>query len=141
MLAVSTLAAACHSEGDPANSPLPGGASRAAWEGVKNDETLHVTGTEPFWSGKARGGTLTWTTPEDLEGTEIAVTRFAGRGGMGLSGKLDGKGFELAVSEGTCSDGMSDRTYPFTVTVLMGDQTLRGCGWSDSRRYTGAPKD
>ncbi|OYW43951.1 MAG: hypothetical protein B7Z33_14035 [Sphingomonadales bacterium 12-68-11] len=131
------LLASCQTEPGE-TSPLPGGGSSDVWAGIGADEALHVLGTEPFWGGEAKGGSLSWETPENPAGQTIAVTRFAGRGGLGLSGTLGGAPFELAASEAECSDGMSDRTYPFTVTVQANGQTLRGCGWSDARRFIGS---
>jgi len=115
---------------------MPGGEATAPWSGVGPAETLHFAGTEPFWGGEAADGRLTWKTPENQAGTRIAVSRFAGRNGMGLSGTLAGEPFEMAVSEASCSDGMSDRAYPFTVTVRTEGKTLRGCGWTDKHHAT-----
>ncbi|MES2700146.1 MAG: hypothetical protein V4647_11105, partial [Pseudomonadota bacterium] len=67
----------------------------------------------------------------------IAVARFAGRGGLSFTGTLQGAQFDLAITPASCSDGMSDRTYPFAVTVQLGDQQLSGCGWTDRQGYTG----
>lgn len=135
LIALALSLAACQPAGDKA--AVSGGAGASAWSGVAADDMLHFSGTEPFWGGQAVRGSLTWQTPDDQAGTTIAVERFAGRNGMGLSGMLDGVPFELAVSEGECSDGMSDRRYPFIVTVRRGGDTLRGCGWSDARPFAG----
>lgn len=35
---------------------------------------------------------------------------------------------EVTILSKKCSDGMSDRTYPDTVTLKMGDKILQGCG-------------
>jgi len=107
------------------------------YAGIAVDDVLHFTGTEPFWGGQATAGELTYTTPENIEGTAIAVERFAGRGGLSLSGELDGAAFDMMVTEGECSDGMSDRAYPFTVTLKLGGQTRFGCGWTDRNPYSG----
>ncbi len=131
--------AGCHSGSDQA-ARLPGGEATTPWAGVGAAETLHFTGTEPFWGGEASNGSLTWKTPEDQSGATIKVSRFAGRNGMGLSGTLAGQPFEMAVSEAQCSDGMSDRSYPLTVTVSAGGKTLRGCGWSDKHPTTEPPR-
>ena len=36
-----------------------------------------------------------------------------------------------------CSDGMSDRTYPLTARVEIGDQTLNGCAASTAAIMAG----
>ena len=108
-----------------------------AYDGVAESETLHLLGTEPFWGFEISGAIARYSSPEDIDGTEIAVTRFAGNNGLGFSGELDGSPIQIAVTPGECSDGMSDRSYPFTATVSIGDSTLYGCGYSDSQPFTG----
>ena len=109
----------------------------SAYDGIEQAEKLSLGGTEPFWSATISGETLVWTTPEISEGLTIPVKRFAGNNGLGFSGDLDGKFIQIAVTPGECSDGMSDRTYPFTVTMMLGDQQLQGCGYSDVQLFEG----
>ncbi len=45
-----------------------------ASSGIRADETVRFTGTEPFWGGQVAGPTLTYSTPEDPDGTPIAVS-------------------------------------------------------------------
>jgi uncharacterized membrane protein len=138
--AAALLALAACQQGAPGGdqSRLPGDAnSTAPFAGIGEDELLRFTGTEPFWGGQVAGRLLTYTTPETTEGSSITVERFAGRGGLSFTGQLDGRGFDMAVTEGSCSDGMSDRTYPFTVTLRLGDETRAGCGWSAERPFSG----
>ena len=66
------------------------------------------------------------------------MRRFAGRNGLGLSGTLGDKTFDMTVTPGNCSDGMSDRTFPFVVTLKLGEEVRNGCGWTDRQRYTEA---
>ena len=106
-------------------------AAAAAGSAIGAHEALRFSGTEPFWSGEAADGTLTWHSPEHPDGERIAVTRFDGRNGVGYSGTLGGQPFQLAASAVPCRDGMSGSLYPFAVTVQLGAKTLRGCGWSD----------
>ena len=101
-------------------------------------ETLRFTGNEPFWGGEVTGVTLTYTTPEDQDGTVIRVERFAGRGGLAFGGLLDGADFDMTVTPLACSDGMSDRTYPFTVTLKIGEETRNGCGWTERQPFEGS---
>lgn len=143
-LALGALAlalAACQQSG-PGQANVPGSAQDGQpYDGIKADEILRFTGTEPFWGGETRGTVLKYTTPENPDGETITVARFAGRNGISLTGTLEGKAFGMAVTPGECSDGMSERTYPFTVTLRIGPQgdgELRsGCGWTDSKPFTG----
>jgi len=100
-------------------------------------ETIHLIGTEPFWGGEVAAGTLRYTTPENIEGTLVQVARFAGNNGLGLSGRLDGRPLDLTVTPGTCSDGMSDRRYPFVATLRLGEDMRTGCAWTDARPFSG----
>ena len=108
----------------------PAVAATATYDGIGENEEVHFTGTEPFWGGQVAGRTLTYTTPENQSGEAIEVERFVGRGGISFSGLLAGKDFDMTVTPLECSDGMSDRTYPFTVTVKIGEETRNGCGWT-----------
>ena len=108
------------------------------FDDIAPDETLRFAGTEPFWGGEVTGMRLVYTTPENPEGAEIAVDRFAGNGGLGFSGTLSGQPFDMMVAKARCADGMSDRTYPFTVTIVIGDDPPRdGCGWTERQPHSG----
>ena len=121
-----------------ADSAVPGDASETApYSEIAADEVLRFTGTEPFWGGEVSGTTLTYSTPENQDGTEIEVERFAGRGGIAFSGTLEGAAFEMMVTPLACSDGMSDRTYPFTVTLGIGEDKRNGCAWSERHPFDG----
>lgn len=112
----------------------PGDTSETrAYLGITESETVRFTGTEPFWGGQVAGTTLTYSTPENQEGDPITVTRFAGRNGVSWSGTWQDKPFRLAVTEAKCSDGMSDRTYPFTATLEVLGEQRQGCAWTDRR--------
>lgn len=119
------------------DSATDGDRAAPTFDGIAAVETVNFTGTEPFWGGEVRGDTLTYSTPEDIEGTQIAVSRFAGLGGVSWSGELDGQPFDLSLTEGECSDGMSDRTYPFVATLSVRGETRRGCAWSEARPFEG----
>jgi len=118
-------------------SAVPGDTSdMRAFDGIRADEGVRFTGTEPFWGGRVSGTELTYSTPENPDGSPIAVTRFAGRGGVSWSGTWQGQPFRLAVTEGQCSDGMSDRTYPFTATLAVAGEQRQGCAWTERRSFT-----
>lgn len=140
-LACLALLAACTSP-DPADhgeaTAVPGdSADSQPFDAIAADEVVHFTGTEPFWGGEVTGTKLRWSTPENIDGETTTVARFAGRGGLSFTGTLQSMQFDLAVTPATCSDGMSDRTYPYAVTVQLGTQQLSGCGWTDRQPYTG----
>ena len=129
-------------EGDPPAAARRIWTSRAipchrTYDGIGPDEVLRYTGTEPFWGGGGHWSNAQLFHPRDQDGTAIAVERFAGRGGLAFSGQLDNRAFEMMVTPLSCSDGMSDRTYPFTVTLQVSGETRSGCGWSDAQPFDG----
>ncbi|WP_298469120.1 hypothetical protein [uncultured Erythrobacter sp.] len=129
-VAAAILLAGCAQGDSISNNPEP-------YDGIAEDETLHLLGTEPFWSFEISGEAAEFTSPEDLDGVGITVTRFAGNNGLGYSGELKDEPLQIAITPGDCSDGMSDRSYPFTATISWGEATLLGCGYTDSQPFTG----
>lgn len=132
-LSAGLLLSACQTQ-DTSGAP---GTDADGFNGIAKGDTIHFTGTEPFWGGDVRGSNLTYSTPENQEGTTITVKRFHGQGGLGLSGELAGASFDMTVTPGTCSDGMSDRSYPYTVTLKIGSETRLGCAWTDAQPFEG----
>jgi uncharacterized membrane protein len=141
--AALTLLAACGGGGGtPAGAPsasptIVTADDTASYSGIGVDEVVHFTGTEPFWGGQVSGRALTYSTPENQAGETVAVDRFAGRNGISFSGELGDMSFVMAVTPGTCSDGMSDRAYPFTVTLQVQGEMREGCAWTDKQPFTG----
>ena len=113
------------------------GEQAEAFDGIAASETVYLTGTEPFWSAELADGEALYATPENIEGTRFSVQRFAGLNGVGFSGTLDGEQFDVTVTPGECSDAMSDRSYPFTATLLIGTEQRMGCGWTDRQPFSG----
>lgn len=129
---------ACQSAGDRGSVPGDSDDTRP-FAAIGADETLRFTGTEPFWSGYVNGDALLYQTPDNPEGRSVGVKRFAGRGGLSFSGDIDGAPLDLTITDGACSDGMSDRRYPFTATLRIGTDIRNGCAWSDAHPATDAP--
>lgn len=113
------------------------GASQAAFDAIAPDETIRLVGTEPFWGGTVAGGNLRYTSPENQAGEVISVRRFAGNSGLGFSGTRGGRPIDLTITRGTCSDGMSDRSYPYTATLRLDTEQRSGCAWTDQQPATG----
>ena len=127
------LLAACQPDtidGAPGTAP-------EGFSGIDARETIEFAGNEPFWSGSVTDTRLLYKTPDDMDGTAITVKRFTGQGGLGYSGQLGAAAFDMTVTPGACSDGMSDRTYPYTVTLRIGQEIRRGCAWTDSQPFEG----
>lgn len=115
----------------------PGASPTQAFNGIGEEEVIFLTGTEPFWGGEIEGDAARYTTPENQGGAQFAVQRFAGNNGLAFTGSMDGENFDLTVTPGDCSDGMSDRTYPFVATLKLGDEQRNGCAWTDRTPFAG----
>lgn len=144
--ATALLLAACQPHGGDTGAgdgiQHRGSNATAPFGAIAPDETLRFTGTEPFWGGSVTGTELIYTIPSRPGGTRIAVSRFAGNSGLGFSGSFEGKPFDMAVTRGgpyggQCSDGMSDRAYPYSVTLQVSGETRAGCAWTDRKPFTG----
>jgi uncharacterized membrane protein len=105
----------------------PGHAGTVAADTLALPARLRATGTEPFWGVDIDGTALTYSTPDFPAGTKITVTRRAGPDFVEFAGTLDGKPLTLRIVAGPCSDGMSDRVYPYAVTREIGPDIERGC--------------
>jgi uncharacterized membrane protein len=123
LAALALTAAACtpaQTDGiDPQGKPF---------DKVAAEETVTMLGTEPFWNISVTGTTARYSNPDHPEGTAFPVERFAGNGGLS---------FTATLTPGQCSDGMSDRSFPFVATIALGGETLKGCGYTDSQPFTG----
>lgn len=89
---------------------------------------LKAIGTEPFWGARIEGRCVTYSTPEDQNGTRI-WTQFTGTAESGTwTGFLDNQGFVLRTRpEPGCSDGMSDNRFPIAVTLTVRGEERSGC--------------
>jgi uncharacterized membrane protein len=89
---------------------------------------LRAVGTEPFWGARIVGRCVTYSHPDDPQGTRV-WTRYAETAeGPVWSGALEGRMFELRIKAAPeCSDGMSDKIYPMSVELLVGGERRRGC--------------
>lgn len=107
------------------------------FDAVKPGETINLTGTEPFWGGEVSDSKLFYRTAENPDGETIAVKRFAGNNGLAFSGTLEDNPLDILITATECSDGMSDRRYPFSVTLALGEDRRIGCAWTAKKPYSG----
>ena len=87
-----------------------------------------AVGTEPFWAARTNGRCVSYSHPENPDGTRV-WTRYTNEADADVwTGALDGQIFELRIRrEPGCSDGMSDRQYPLAAEVMMHGELRRGC--------------
>ena len=126
--------------------------------GPKSDHMIWLGGSKGGLRVKLKGDGLGWESPTFMTRHESDIPRSWGgdkrAGGCKLgatdkvipltcaSGAVTLRPaepltfrFDLMITPGECSDGMSDRTYPYTATLLVGDEQRQGCAWTDSQPY------
>ena len=101
---------------------------RAAGEESAPLQAWRGFGNEPFWEARVEGDTLVFSTPEDQGGHRMQGRRVPSLVGYVFIGKDGDKDFNLGLTPGECSDGMSDNRYAFTATFTYGGTTYKGCG-------------
>jgi uncharacterized membrane protein len=86
-----------------------------------------LNGTEPFWGGTLTGTSLVYTTPDNQTGETVPVTVVLAADRETYTGSLDGQPVIVTLTKAACSDGMSDRNYPYTAVVQVKGETRQGC--------------
>jgi len=101
--------------------------------GVNLDQPLRALGTEPFWAVELRQDALIYSGVDRPEQRAPRPRRIVDADEAVFRG-VTGAGTALTVSltPVTCSDGMSDRIYPLTARVEIGQERLSGCAASVS---------
>jgi len=96
------------------------------------DQPFALLGTEPFWRLDAAGQTLTLTRPDTPPLTAGNAGLATVADGAVWTGQAGDVSVIATVKAGQCSDGMSDRVYPYTAEVRLGAETLKGCAISQA---------
>lgn len=87
---------------------------------------ISCSGTEPFWaivisSTDSATYSAPDRTPQDFPVSEFSRSKQ-------IASMLLGVGGNVAIKAGSCSDGMSDNIYPYTVQVRLPDsRQVNGC--------------
>lgn len=84
---------------------------------------MRMVGTEPFWGARIAAEGITLSGADRAERRWAAVDPVVTRAGA----RWSAPGAEFTIVREPCSDGMSDRSYPFAAEVAVGGETLRGC--------------
>jgi uncharacterized membrane protein len=123
----------CYDRRDKAPESAPPPEAAPVLAGVDLGKPVRALGTEPFWSVEITPDTLIYTRMD--QPTQRAPNR-----GATVQGKVAtyatstdlNAAMNVVLIATECSDGMSDRTYPLTARVEIGDDTLSGCAASAS---------
>jgi len=121
---------ACGEAGAPAD-PAPAPAPAVVLGGVDLGQPVRALGTEPFWGVTlSEEGLVYEGVDRPREGAPRGEVELVGTLAV-FSGETDkGRTIEVTLIDTDCSDGMSDRLYPLTARVRIGEETLTGCAAS-----------
>lgn len=102
-----------------------------AQNNTKIDE-FNIVGTEPFWNVTVSKSGIVYSSPNAKKQTFPYVTpiKAAGRtADIVRVYRLQGKPNSMLIikKESTCSDGMSDKQYPYSATLILNNTVLEGC--------------
>lgn len=130
LLASALLLAACEQShdgqegaGPPADAPAPAPAPAATYPA-----DLNLNGTEPFWAVKIRGTAIALTRPDAAQRDFANAAKAEANGSATWTANDTAGSIVVTLTAGSCSDGMSDKTYPYSAVVTLGAETLKGCG-------------
>jgi uncharacterized membrane protein len=129
VLTVLTLTACSQAEApdQPDTPPEPA----PVLGGVDLARPVRALGTEPFWSVELNGTEMVYTTPEPPgQRAPQPDPVVQGTTATWEAETADGTAMRVTLVATECSDGMSDRTYPLTAMVKVGDLELTGCAAS-----------
>jgi len=129
-LAVLVLAA-CSPSQEPVQPEVPSDEPAPVLAGVDLGQPVRALGTEPFWNVELTGTEMVFTgvdAPEQRAPQPNPVAQ--GTTATYESETADGTDLRVTLIATECSDGMSDRTWPLTAMVKVGDRDLTGCAAS-----------
>lgn len=121
----------CYDRREQAPKPAEALETAAVLAGVDLSKPVRALGTEPFWSVEITRDALIYTRVDQPpqrapnHGARVQGTVATYSTSTDLQQALN---VMLIATE--CSDGMSDRVYPLTARVEIGQDTLSGCAAS-----------
>lgn len=105
-------------------------ATASPWEAARaRGAAFRALGTEPGWTAELGSGASP-SLHADLDYGErrVQVPQMKSDADAFTGTTADGVAVRLQTTRESCSDGMSDATYPASVTLKVGATTYRGCG-------------
>lgn len=131
LVALSLLALAACSPAEPPLPPPEDAVPAPVLSGVDLSSPVRIVGNEPFWSVELTGTEMVYTTPEPPERRAPQPHPvIQGTTATYETETADGTALKVTLVATECSDGMSDRIYPLTAMVKLGDLDLTGCAAS-----------
>lgn len=128
---------ACYDREESKPKPAPQPQAAVTLGGVDLGQPVRALGTEPFWGVEITPDALIYTrvdqptqrAPNHGATVQGTVATFASSTNLN-------KALNVVLIATECSDGMSDRTYPLTAKVEIGDDELAGCAAPESMLTT-----
>jgi len=131
LAALAVLALSACAPDDRAPEPAAAVEAGPVLAGVDLTRPLRALGTEPFWAVELTGTEIVYTgvdRPEQRAPQSPPVVQ--GTTASFEAETTTGTPISIMIAATECSDGMSDRTYPLSAIVRIGDETLTGCAAS-----------
>ena len=132
------LLAACTQQGPQGPDRPEPPAPPPVLAGVDLGQPVRAIGTEPFWGVDITPARIKYDGVDRPEQT--APNPGPTVAGTMATWKVDtvqGNDLEITLIATECSDGMSDRIYPLTARVVIGEETLQGCAASTAAIMSG----
>lgn len=97
-----------------------------------SSEEFIARGTEPFWSVTVSKKGIVYSSPDTKQQTFSYVAPLkaeARRADLVRVYRLQGKRNNILIIKkvDACSDGMSDKEYPYSAIFILGNKVLEGC--------------
>jgi uncharacterized membrane protein len=100
----------------------------AARSDAHKAQAFRAIGNEPFWALLIDSKGLHFTTPDDMKGIHFPPLTPTARGDtLNWAGETERAAVIVRIWPGNCSDGMSDRIWPYAAWVHIDGMTYRGC--------------
>lgn len=117
-----------------AQSQVPAGSvATLVSTSAAKDAAFTVTGNEPFWNVSISRGSIVYSSPEEVKRQTfpyVTPMTAANRPDDVLRVyRLRGRpeGMLILKRTSNCSDGMSDKSYPYSATLILGNRAFEGC--------------
>ncbi|MBD2300420.1 hypothetical protein H6G80_06135 [Nostoc sp. FACHB-87] len=95
-----------------------------------SNEKFIALGTEPFWSVTVSKNGIVYSSPEVKKQTFPYVKPLAAQArpaDLVRVYRLRGNNTLILQKVSACSDGMSDKNYPYSAVLILGNKVLEGC--------------
>jgi uncharacterized membrane protein len=125
---VAIIAACAEREAPPADTAVQEDTNPGVLSVLPIPLPIRALGTEPFWAMDVDSSGLHFTTPDNQAGIHFPPVAGTLAGDTtAWSGEADRVAVEVRVWREQCSDGMSDRVYPYTARVRVDTTSYQGC--------------